>query len=127
MLWAAGCDEPAQPGAARKAEPANPAAGAPPEKAAQGVGEKGRGIGGGPITEDIHAYFAAKETIAFTIQIPHAMDLFYHTNDRYPKSHEEFFKEIIKANGIELPELPAGDKYKYDPDTHELMVEHPPH
>ena len=32
---------------------------------------------------------------------------------------------IIKANSIKLPTLPEGSKYKYDPKSGELLVEHP--
>ena len=42
-----------------------------------------------------------------------------------PQSHEEFMKEIIEANAINLPELPPGDKYFYDAKTEQLMVQHP--
>ncbi len=34
-------------------------------------------------------------------------------------------ENIIKANGIALPELPAGQKYVFDPEQAQLMVERP--
>ena len=37
---------------------------------------------------------------------------------------DEFQKEIILASNIELPELPAGVRYVYEPKSHELLVEH---
>ena len=46
--------------------------------------------------------------------IEHAVKLFEATNARYPKDHEEFMSEIIKANNIKLPQLPADREYKYD-------------
>ncbi len=45
--------------------------------------------------------------------------------ESFPKSHEQFMQDIIKANQIKLPELPPDSKYKYDPATGELMIEHP--
>jgi len=34
-------------------------------------------------------------------------------------------EKVIKANMIQLPELPEGHKYVYDPATKTLMVEKP--
>ena len=53
------------------------------------------------------------------------MKLFKASEDRAPKSHEEFMEKIIKANNIHLPELPDGQRYQYDPKTEQLMVESP--
>jgi hypothetical protein len=33
-------------------------------------------------------------------------------------------KVIIKDNSLVLPELPAGDRYYFDAESQELMVEH---
>jgi hypothetical protein len=54
------------------------------------------------------------------------MQLFKATEDRNPKSHEEFMEKIIKANQIHLPELWEGETYRYDPKTGELWVDPPP-
>ena len=87
---------------------------------------KDRGYGGGLITTPVHTYFAAKQMIVFNVQIPEAMNIFKATNDnKPPRSADEFMKEIIKASNIALPELPAGDRYVYDPKTGDLLVEHP--
>ena len=69
--------------------------------------------------------FAAKERLVFEIQIPEAMKLFKATEDRLPKSHEEFMERIVKENHIILPLLPEGHRYVYDPKRGELMVEQP--
>ncbi len=95
------------------------------KEAAVGVGKKGRDYEPGLITTPVKAYFTAKEEIAFNIQIPHAMQLFNALNDANPKTHDEFMEKIVKPNAIELPELPAGHHYVYDPKTAQLMVEHP--
>ena len=95
------------------------------ERAQVGVGEKGRDIGEGIISTPIKAYFSAKQQIVFNIQIPHAMNLYKATNDRAPRTHDEFMSKIIKANFVKLPQLPEGHEYVYDPEKEELMVEHP--
>jgi hypothetical protein len=93
-------------------------------KAEAGVGRKGRGYGAGMITTPIAAYFSIRERLAFD-QVTHAMDLYKATNEHAPKSHEEFMEKIIKENGVKLPQLPAGERYLYDPKTEQLMVERP--
>lgn len=89
-----------------------------------GVGKKGHSYGGGIITEPASVYWRAKEKIAFEIQIPHALDLYkaLSASGKGPSSHEAFMKDIIQANKVELPELPAGLTYQYDPKTELLMV-----
>jgi hypothetical protein len=94
-------------------------------EAKTGVGKKGRGYGGGIYTEPIRTMFRAEQWIVFDVQIPSAMKIFKGLNDRDPKSHEEFMKEIIEANSIELPELPAGQEYVYLPEEAKLMVRQP--
>jgi hypothetical protein len=56
------------------------------------------------------------------LSIQHAMDLYHATNDRYPKDYDEFMAEIIKANNISLPALPAYQKYGYDEKEHKLII-----
>ena len=95
------------------------------KEAAVGVGKKGRDYEPGLITTPVQAYSTAKEEIAFNIQTPHAMQLYHAQHESYPKSHEEFMEKIIKPGAIQLPELPAGHRYVYDPEKAQLMVEHP--
>ena len=95
------------------------------KKAQVGVGKKGRGYGKGIIATPAATLWAVRERLVFTVQIPEAMKLFKATEDRAPKSHEEFMEKIIKANNIHLPVLPDGDRYMYYPKTEELMVESP--
>jgi hypothetical protein len=98
------------------------------EKAQPGVGAQGKGYGtpdAGLITTPIAAYFSAREQIEFLIKIPEAMKMFKAINGRNPKSQEEFDREIIKASGVNLPELPEGSKYVYDPEKGELTVVRP--
>lgn len=105
--------------------PAPPAENTVRQEAQMGVGKKGRGYGGGLVTTPVAAYFGARERIAFQIQIPEAMKLYKALNGSAPKSHEEFMQKIIKENAVNLPELPEGHRYVYDPSTEQLMVESP--
>jgi hypothetical protein len=95
------------------------------KKAEVGAGEKGHYDTVGPIVTPIASYFAIRERMAYEIQIPEAMKLFKATEDRVPKSHEEFMQRIIKENNIVLPQLPEGHSYIYDPKRGELMVRQP--
>jgi hypothetical protein len=91
-----------------------------------GVGEKGRAYGGGIVTEPVRQYFRAPQMVVFDIEIPKAMSLFKAGNDnKGPMSHDEFMKRIIEESQIKLPKLPPGEKYVYDPETEQLMVERP--
>ena len=54
--------------------------------------------------------------------IEHAVDLFHAEKGRYPKDLDEFMREIIKANQIRLPQLPAHQKYGYDAEQHKLVI-----
>jgi hypothetical protein len=115
--------------AAAPPPPPPPAAPKTPEttqqKAAVGVGVKGRGYGEGVVATPIASLFAVRERLVFEVSIPEAMKLFKATEDRLPKSHEEFMERIIKENHIVLPLLPEGSRYRYDPKSGELMVESP--
>lgn len=106
-----------------------PAAAAPPAvvqtPAQAGVGEKGRSLEFKLGQTAVKAYFQAKERIVFEIQLPEAMKLYQATNGYFPKTEEDFWEQIVKANFISLPELPAGHRYVYRPENGELFVEHP--
>jgi len=93
-------------------------------KAETGVGRRGRGYGGGMITEPIKQYFQARQRINF-ILLEKAIRDYKTLNGRMPSSHDDFMKEIVEANAISLPELPEGQEYIYDPDRKELMVRRP--
>jgi hypothetical protein len=86
-----------------------------------GVGKKGKGYGGGMITEPASQYWQIKEKLAFSLMQKN-MDLYKATNGFYPKSHEEFMQKIIDEGAITLPELPEGLKYQYDVQESTLMV-----
>jgi hypothetical protein len=113
----------ADPAAQTAAPPANPTTSLQGVKV--GVGVKGHYGGEGFVVTPVASLFAVRERMAFEIQIPQAMQLFKASEDRLPKSHEEFMERIIKENHIQLPQLPEGSRYLYDPKTGELMVESP--
>jgi hypothetical protein len=95
------------------------------EKAQAGVGIKGRSLqGGGYLSATFAAKFQIEQKLVFD-QITHAMNLYEAEHGEKPKSHEEFMDKIIGFNQIKLPKLPDGDRYVYDPQRGELMVEHP--
>jgi hypothetical protein len=100
-------------------------------KAGVGVGQKGRSLDEykgkteAIIAQPAISFFAAKEKIAFEIQVPQAIAIFQATEGRFPKDHDEFMERIVKENNIPLPVLPQGHEYKYDPESHQLMVVRP--
>jgi len=96
-------------------------------KAEVGVGIKGRSLDNetGVIVQSAKTLFAIREKAVFDISIPHAMNLFQGAEGRFPNSDEEFMQKIIKENNIKLPQLPPGQTYYYDPETHDLMVRRP--
>ena len=131
-LSVSGCGDskppPAQPAADAGPAAEQPAPGLPKmvrNEAQVGVGDKGHDYEPGLITTPVASYFKAKEKIAFEIQIPHAMKLHKGLYGSAPATHDEFMEKIITLNQINLPELPAGHSYVYDPETEKLMVEHP--
>ena len=95
------------------------------EKAAVGMGEKGRGYGGGMITMPVKAMWTAREKVVLD-QMQHALDLYKADHDGHaPKTQEEFMDKIIKENHLQLPTLPAQHRYVYDPETAKLLVKRP--
>jgi hypothetical protein len=96
-------------------------------KADVGVGVKGRGLDQhkGVLVAPAKAYFTMREKAIFQIQIPHAMQMYEALHGSAPRTHEQFMKDIIQANQIKLPDLPPGQRYVYDPQAKELMVERP--
>jgi hypothetical protein len=94
------------------------------EKAQPGASGKGNYGGPGAVTTPISVYFQAQERLIYD-SVTYAVKLFEAEHGYKPKTEEEFMKKVIEANQIRLPQLPPGSKYKYDPQTGELMVEHP--
>ena len=74
-----------------------------------------------PITGPLSAVGPAFERISKT-HIEHAVNLYQAQEGHYPKDHDEFMTQIIKANNIQLPVLPGGKQYQYDVENHRLVV-----
>jgi hypothetical protein len=56
-------------------------------------------------------------------QIQKTLQLYVAGNDgKFPKTNDEYMDHIIKEGMIQLPELPPGQEYFYDPSDHELKV-----
>ncbi len=97
------------------------------EKAEVGVGAKGRGYAQGIVSTPIAAYFSVQERVVFNIELPDAVRAYQFEHDfKMPKTHEEYWRDIIQKYGLEkkLPQLKPGHRYRYEPKTQELMVDH---
>ncbi len=92
-----------------------------------GVGREGQTLKGkeGVLITPVKALFDTKQRVVFEMQIAPAMNLYKAEKGYPPKTEEEFMSQIIELNHIQLPELPAGQRYVYDPEKGELMVERP--
>ena len=75
--------------------------------------------------ESVKVPFTVGEEVGFQMQIRSAMQHYKETHGRTPRSHGEFMSEIVKANNIELPDLPNAAFYVYQPQTGELMIQMP--
>ncbi len=94
-----------------------------PKREEAKAGVTGRGdYGGGFGTASLAARVRIQEKMEF-LQVDQALNLYKATNGDLPKTHEEFMEKIIKANQINLPTLREGDKYIYDPEKGQLMVD----
>jgi len=90
-----------------------------------GVGRRGHLDPQGRISiysSSVNAFFRTRENLTYNVQIPHAMNLYKATHGRAPRTHEEFWREIIQINNLRMPELNEGYTYEYDPQTEELYV-----
>jgi hypothetical protein len=117
-------DQPAQtpaPQAAQPAAPAQPSGQTEMMTLDGNTSLQGQGYGGGLITEPVHQFFSMRNLIMWD-QIKHDMDIWQAIHNRWPKNAQEFQKEILEPARIELPDLPPGNRYVYNPKTGELLV-----
>ncbi len=128
LLVVAGCDEP-RPSAKAKVQPREIL-----NKRTQDVRDASKEIGAGqaveikpkivakdPITLAGNAYVTAIGKTSIGL-IEHALNLYQAEHGEYPKTYEEFMTNIIKANNIALPTLPAYQEYGYDAKEHRLIL-----
>ncbi|MCL2622313.1 MAG: hypothetical protein FWD31_01500 [Planctomycetaceae bacterium] len=76
-------------------------------------------------SHNIGTMYRTRENLTYNVQIPHAMNFYKATHGRAPQTHEEFWREIIQANNLRMPELKEGCHYDYNPQTEELEVVFP--
>ena len=71
----------------------------------------------------LNAYKPAIEKIV-KLKFQQLLQLYWAANDGYPKTFEEFQREIVEPNKqqLQLPVLPGDWVYKYDVKNHELVV-----
>jgi hypothetical protein len=81
-----------------------------------GVGAKGRYDSNDYVSTVVSSYFGIQERLAFDLA-KRGLNDFKTLHGDYPKTHEQYWKEVIEANSIALPELPDGDEYRYDPES----------
>jgi len=109
--------------------PAQPAPATPAEQpmqerveaTADTVGTKGKGYGGGIITEPIHQYFRLQDKLKLD-QIEYGLKLYHAEHGRYPATMQEFVDQILTPQQVKLPELPPGRKFVYDSQQGKLFV-----
>ena len=80
-------------------------------QAFDGTGSMGNG--GAMRAPVVGAYFGIQQRLAFD-QAQRGLNDFKTLNGDYPRTHEQYWKEVIEANLISLPELPEGEEYYYD-------------
>ncbi len=120
---------PADTGTAAPAPPSAPAAAAPVQVTASDDATKkgiaGKNMGKGVLATPASVYLRIPDRAVF-MSVQHAMNLYKGEHEKLPKSHDDFMRDIIQANNINLPELPYGSKYVYVPEKEELMIEQNP-
>ena len=80
-----------------------------------GFGEKGHYDSQDYISVAVSSQFRVQERLTL-LRITSNMQQYKAVHGSYPKTEEVFFKEVIDAGGITLPDLPAGQKFGYDPE-----------
>lgn len=69
--------------------------------------------GGGYLSTTLRAGIVAEQKLNL-FQVQHALNLYHATNGHYPKTHEDFMKDIIQFNGIPLEPLQEPYEYWYN-------------
>ena len=122
-----GCQDQSKSNADNNREANEPTAPFEAKKAGVGVGKSSQALEKHGTTGDVVAgpakvLFRTKEKIVFEIQIPQALNLYKAEHGKGPQSHEEFMEKIIRANRIQLPKLPPGQRYEFNVEKQELWV-----
>jgi hypothetical protein len=88
-------------------------------------GMKAAAIGEGAVSTPAKVYLRIPDQLVFG-QVRQALGFYRAANGDYPKTQEEFDREIITANNLRLPELPSGSRYVYRAEDGELLIEETP-
>jgi len=90
------------------------------------VGTKGKDYGGGPISEPLRQRWRQADRLLL-LQVEKAVTDYasIFNEGKYPASHEEFMEKVVQEFKLQLPSLPPGERYVYDPETRKLMIERP--
>lgn len=114
-----------------ESKPATDGAAAPPAptatervEATAGVGKASKNRGDALFGTSLKAGVYARETIELDINLRHALDLYRAEKGYFPRTEDDFWK-LVKEQQITLPKLPEGEKYVYEPEKGQLMVERP--
>ena len=78
----------------------------------------------GIITVPVKTLFTTQQRLVLQ-QITAAENLYKGEHEKLPSSNEEYMEKIIRANNIQLPRLPAGQTYEFDPTDNELKIRKP--
>ncbi len=81
-------------------------------------------------SRDVGGYMGATAAAKFyaehqmkILSIDHANQLYWGEHGDWPKSHEEFMKNIIEFNKIALPEIPDDEEYIYVPEQGDIGLQ----
>ncbi|RMF40680.1 MAG: hypothetical protein D6753_11225 [Planctomycetota bacterium] len=130
LMFPTGCNTDATKNTAAGTSDETAQASAPPrqaQKAVAGVGQAGSQLQehsdaqkliSGPASQLLQF----RQKAVLEIQVPQALQLFRATEGRWPNSHEEFMEKIVRANRLNLPELPPGMVYRFNVEKGELWV-----
>ena len=116
-----------QPDSTATTQPAAGEAKIEAQKAAVGVAKQGQSLQDRQgvakiVAAPLSAVAGVKQMVAYDIQVKQALDVFQAQEGRLPRSHEEFMEKCIRANNIQLPELPEGAVYRFNVEKGELWV-----
>jgi hypothetical protein len=93
--------------------------------ATPGVGRQGRDYATGPVSTPVQALWTTRQRLAL-LQLVQPMNLYRVEHGHFPKTHEEFMEKIVRAYGIQLPELPEAERYVYDAERAAAMSSYDP-
>jgi hypothetical protein len=126
VVCALGCEpsaeintEPAAPIAEQQPAAEEPAASEPPPERIAADKPVNSSPGTGYLGGVAAGYRSARERIE-VLPVNQAIQHFWATEGRYPKSHDEFMNKVVAPLQMRLPEVEEGYELRYDPEDHQL-------